>query len=271
MKIFFSESEINYNNNHKYAFLNWRFDNGQGSNDKRNPKQSVFDNFEMGKAYLANAILTLYSIVYTRNGFDQADSLIFPALFNAWHSIELLLKSGINALAILSDGNPAALNHDIFTLKNAFVDALNGIGMNTTVTNGLVNVNYLLSEFSKVGARFDFARYTFDPKGNYQFYNSPYSDSEQWQIKPPSANNNTIVPNTCVDIEALLELLCNINSSFRELIFYLTCCISEYEKPCNAGFDQFKKTKDCVSDSDGFVEEKDPMMKIMNYIYMQIL
>jgi hypothetical protein len=271
MKIFLSESEIDYNNNRRYSFLNWRFDNGSGSNDKRNPEQPVFDNFEMGKAHLANAILTLYSIFYTCNAFDQADSLIFPSLFNVWHSIELLLKSGINAIAILSDGKPAELTHDIFVLKKAFVDALSGAGMNTTVTNDLGDVNELLSEFSRVGANFDFARYSFDTKGNFQFYNSPYSDSKQWQNKLPLIDDNTSVPNTCVDIEALLKLLCNTNSSFKELIFYLTCCLSEGEKPCDANFDQFKKTKDYLSDVDGFVEEKDPMVQIMKYIFMQIL
>lgn len=158
MKIFLSQSEINYNENYKYAFLNWRFDNGQGSNDKRNSMQPVFDNFEMGKAHLANAILTLYSINYTKNGFCQADTLILPPLFNAWHSIELLLKSGINAIEILNGGNSAALNHKIFELRDTFVIALNSAGMNAVVTNDLGDVNDLLSEFNRVGAHFDFAR-----------------------------------------------------------------------------------------------------------------
>lgn len=271
MKIFLSESEIDYNEHQKYAFLNWRFDNGHGSNDKHNPTQPLFDNFEMGKSHLANAILTLYSIVYTRNCFDQADSLIFPALFNAWHSVELLLKSGINALSILNGGNSAVLSHDIFLLKNTFDDALNDAAMNATIANDLDDINNLLSEFNRVGARFDFARYTFDSKGNYQFYNSPYSDSKQWQKNPPFVEDNTIVPNTCVDIEELLKLLCKINSSFRELIFYLTCCISENEKPCDAGFELFVRVKNSFSDSDGFANEEDPIMKITNYIFMQVL
>jgi len=271
MKIFFSESDIDYDNHRKYAFLNWRFDDGEGTNDKCNPKQPVFDNFEMGKAHLANGILTLFSIVYTHNNCEQADLLIFPALFNVWHSIELFLKSGVNALVILNGGIPATLNHDIFALKSVFVDSLNGAGMNATVTNDFNHVNDLLNEFSRVGARFDFARYSFDSKGNYQFYNSPYSDSKQWQSKPPAVCNNSAVPNTCLDIEALLELLCGINSSFKELIYYLCSCLSEDVKPCDTGFDKFKKIKDCVSDVDAFVEEKDPMMKLMNYIFMEIL
>ena len=271
MKIFLSESEIDYDYPSKYAFLNWRFDNGHGSNDKRNPNQPVFDNFEMGKAHLANAILTLYSIAYTRNALDQADLLIFPAMFNIWHGVELLLKSGINALAIFDGGEPAVLDHDILTLENAFTDALNGAGMNDTVKNGLGDLNDLLSEFIRVGARFDFARYTFDPKGNYQFYNSPYLDSKQLQSMPTAVDDNTIVPNTCVDIPTLLELLCNIGSSFRELIYYLTVCLDLDEKPCVAGFDKFKNTKNCFSDSDEFVEEKDPMQRIMNYIFLHIL
>lgn len=268
MKLFYNESEIDYSNNRKYAFLNWHFDNGNGSNDKCNPNQTVFDNFEMGKAHLANAILTLHSIVYTSNGLDQADLLIFPVLFNAWHSIELLLKSGINALSILNGGDLAKLNHDIYTLKDTFADALINAGMDTTVKNTLCDVNNLLSEFSRVGAHFDFARYTFDSKGNYQFYNSPYSDSKQWQRKPPRINGK-IVPNTCIDIEALFKLLWDIGFSFKELIFYLTCCISENEKPSDDRFDQFKNTK--LSEDDNVIKEKDPLIKIVNYIYMYIL
>lgn len=270
MKIFYSENEIDYSKNYKYAFLNWHFDNGQGSNDKSNPRQPVFDNFEMGKAHLANAILTLFSIIYTSNRLEQADLLIFPVLFNAWHSVELLLKSGINALAVLNGGNAAKLNHDIFTLKKRFEDALNCSGMNSTMKNDLGDVNDLLSEFSKVGAHFDFSRYTFDKKGNYQFYNSPYSDSEQWQKKSSLVDDDTIVPNTCVDIEALFKLLLKINNSLRELIFYLTCCVNDNIKPSDVAFSNFKNIKDPFGDSDESNED-DPITAIMNYIYMKIL
>lgn len=47
--------------------------------------------------------------------------------------------------------------------------------------------------------------------------------------------------------------------------------MSERLKPCDVGFDQFKKTKSYYSGFGGFDEEKDPLMKIMNYIFMQIL
>lgn len=59
MKIFCSEDEINYNQSNNYAFLNWCFDDAMGGNDKSNPVQTINDNFEMGKAYMANAVLGL--------------------------------------------------------------------------------------------------------------------------------------------------------------------------------------------------------------------
>ena len=62
MKIFCGSKDINYNCSNQYAFLNWRFDNSMGSNDKNNPFQMVRDNCEMGKAYMASAVIILHSI-----------------------------------------------------------------------------------------------------------------------------------------------------------------------------------------------------------------
>lgn len=51
MQIFYGEKDIDYNNPNGYAFLNWRFDDSMGGNNKENPFQGISDNFEMGKAY----------------------------------------------------------------------------------------------------------------------------------------------------------------------------------------------------------------------------
>ena len=50
MQIFYGEKDIDYNNPNGYAFLNWRFDDSMGGNNKENPFQGISDNFEMGKA-----------------------------------------------------------------------------------------------------------------------------------------------------------------------------------------------------------------------------
>lgn len=268
-KIFLCEKEINYNTPDKYAFLNWRFDNGTGYNDKQNPKQPIFDNFEMGKAHLANAVLTIYSLVYSSNYCSVADSLIFPVLFNVWHSIELLLKCGTQALTILvNNQNTTPLSHDIFKLKGVFEAALKNANMNLTVTNNLVHLNYLISEFKKVNAHFDFARYSFDSKGDFQFYNAPYNDSKQWQSCTFKDIGN--VPNTCVDISSLLEVLVNTSTTFLTLIYYLNVCISEAEQPTDKGFDSFKKTKGHFNNDDELNEE-DPIRKILSAIFLEIL
>ncbi|MPM97759.1 hypothetical protein SDC9_144936 [bioreactor metagenome] len=267
-KIFLGENEFNYNRPDRYAFLNWPFDNGLGHNDKRDSKQLIFDNLEMGKAHFANAILTLYSLVYSSNYCDIADSLIFPVFFNVWHSIELLLKSGINALTVLVKNQDAAtLNHNIFDLKVAFETALKNAHMDLTLTNELDYLNNLVGEFKKVNAHFDFARYSFDSKGDFQFYNAPYYDSKQWQSSS-TLNDKSVVPNTCVDITALFEVLGNIASSFLTLINYLALCVSEEERPTDEGFEGFKTYH---LDDDNMPNEDDPIIKILNVIFFEIL
>ena len=48
-RIFYGERDgIDYVNQGKYAFMNWRFDNGMGANDKNNNKsQAVSDNYQL--------------------------------------------------------------------------------------------------------------------------------------------------------------------------------------------------------------------------------
>ena len=279
VKIFINETEADYNNSNRYAFLNWRFDNGLGSNEKENPRQMVFDNFEMGKAYLANAVLTLNSIIHVKNKNELADSLIFPVLFDIWHGIELLLKSGIRAISICKGNKPNEKNtHKIHDLYLEFENDMNDITMETTASKELSHLNDLIDEFNRVGANFDFARYSFSGKdgSKYQFYNAPYSDPIQHQ-KPPLSSNEHMetVPNTRVDIVVLFETLCRILDSFQLLIHYLTTCTSESESPTDAGFAVFRNAGYIFDDIDTIAgindEESDPIVRIMDTIFLEIL
>ena len=62
------------------------FDNSRGG--KNNVYQSVEDNFVMGNAYMGNAVLGLFSILYSGNYCSVADTFIFPILFDIWHGVE---------------------------------------------------------------------------------------------------------------------------------------------------------------------------------------
>lgn len=269
MKIFLGEKDIKYSDPDKYAFLNWRFD---ASNITR---QHIFGNFEMGKAYLSNAILTLYSIICSNNKGVVADSLIFPVLFNVWHGIELLLKSGITSISILSSmPETTKTTHQIASLAEDFEAALKSIEMAKVAKDFLSDLNGLIEEFKEVNANFDFARYSTDSKGKMQFYNAAWEDIKQWQnTRKKSSCSKDTVPNTCVDIRVLFEVIGKIFESFVEIVYYLTVCISEGEDATDSSFIEFhaiKRSKYVIGDekdltNDGSIE------KIMHFITTQLL
>ena len=57
------------------------------------------------------------------------------------------------------------------------------LSLNQTINVALPEVIKLIQELQRVKANFDFARYTFNRQGNYQFYNAPIGKAEQWQNK----------------------------------------------------------------------------------------
>lgn len=272
MKLIFGEKEVDYSCPAKYAYLNWRFDDGLGSNSKNRFEQSVFDNYEMGKAYLSNATLGLFSIIHNDNACSIADTLIFPILFNTWHGLELWLKSGIIALRLL-DGNqthPSLKSHKILELRDEFKNCLIDLNMSETYKIAFADVNNLIDEFDKVDANFDFARYSFDVRGDFQFYNAPATDNKQWQKDNIDKGiDKNFVPNTCVDIEALFKVLCGVIENFKELLYYLTICINEGESVTDEGFAGFRSI-DCHFDEEDD-DELDPLEKIMSIIYSKII
>lgn len=270
MKIFLGETDIKYNVPNKYAFLNWRFD---ASNTIG---QHIFGNFEMGKAYLSNAILTLYSIICSNNKSSVAASLIFPVLFNVWHGIELLLKSGITSISVLSDTpKTTKQTHQIASLADEFEAALKNIGMTKVANDSLSDLRGLINEFQKVNANFDFARYSSDSKGEMQFYNATYNDIKQWQsIREKSSFSENTIPNTCVDILVLFEAIGKILESFVEIVYYLTLCISEGENATDSNFIEFqyatKRFEDMIGDEKDSTND-DSIEKIMRFITTQVL
>lgn len=268
MKIFCGEKDINYSKPERYAFLNWRFDNGIGSNDKNNPLQPINDNFEMGKAYLANAILTLHSLIYTGNSMQLADSLIFPVLFSTWHGVELLLKSCIMAI-YLKTGNPEKIksNHRIDEYLDVLNHELRQLGMVAVTEIELADVMSLVNEFIRVGAHFDFARYSFDIQGDYQFYNAPYEDGKQWQ-RPSKFINEETVPNTCVDLIHLWKLLNQIAKKFKEFNQYLIITITENIELSAEMYKFYIKESERIEEkfADDYIEKEDSVEQINLYI-----
>lgn len=228
MKIFYGEKEVDYSKSNSYAFLNWRFD--APMNEVKHIKQ-INENYEMGKAYISNAILTLHSILHCENTCSISDILIFPVLFETWHGIELWLKSGIQALDVITRivSPPPKPNHDIFNYLNILRETLDELDMRETQQVALTEIISLTEELSRVNAHFDFARYSLDNKNNYQFYNIPVNDSKQWQENLESCKSER-VPNTCVDLNVLLEMLLRIAGNFRLLIEFLATIACENEK-----------------------------------------
>lgn len=272
MKIFCGEKEINYNRADKYAFLNWRFDDTMGSNNKDNPLQKINDNFEMGKGYMANAVLGLYAILNNMNPSSMADTFIFPLLFNTWHGIELWLKTSIYAI-YLKTNNESILesNHDIYKYMEILKKELYKIDMMQTVEIALAEVEELIKEFKRVGAHFDFARYSFDRKGEYQFYNAPFGDDKQWQ-KNVSMKEKQTVPNTCVDLYELWKVLIGATVNFKSLVEYLELILTEGGELTDEAYEHHlmmcNKYENKLKDR---IDEEDSMKKILKLINLYIL
>lgn len=269
-KIFLGEKDINYNKNRKYAFLNWCFDEGI---DRGDYIQKIHANFQMGNTYLSNAVLTLYTIIYVKNSRSIADALIFPVLYDIGHSLELLLKSGILASSYLAKNKKSIKNtHDIKKLKEELKESLSNLGMNKAKEDAFEALDHLSDELVKVNAHFDFARYAFKTSGDYQFYNAPKGKREQWQRDTMEKTvSKSIVPNTCVDIDALYKVLCGIINNFRELIYYLNLCIDENHEPTDEGFEYFMNYPLSYDEEKEETTEEDPIKIIVDFIFQNIL
>lgn len=158
MKIFNDKFYENPNNN---AFLNWRTDA---------PEFSAF--YELGAGFLSSSIITLQAVIRDCNESDEADNLIFPIMFNLWHGIELMLKSGIILIRdIYKRVNMNDLkSHKIDELYIKFENELNLTKL-TKPQKDLISLKELLDEFKTEDVNFDAFRYPSDNKWQGQFYN----------------------------------------------------------------------------------------------------
>lgn len=268
MKIFYGEKEnVDYSNCKKYAFLNWCFDDGCGKNS--NPNQHISDNFILGKAFIGNAILTLNNIFEQGNILFVADKLIFPVLFNAWHGVELWLKSSISALSwLLSKNTNRKKGHKIDDLFGILIKMINDYKVDWITSIALITVEEFINEFKKVNAHFDFARYSFDTRKNYQFYNAPYGSNKQWQISNNSFEKGK-VPNTCVDLLCLFETLVKVFEEFGTFVEYLDICIHESEDISYEHYDSYLKS--CKKCEELFGEHDSKEEKDVNAIIMETI
>lgn len=106
-----ADSIFRYNSSIKStAYLNWRV------NDFYSEWRQLIT---MGYAYLDASVNLLILILKEGNKYNQADSLIFPILFDAIHGIELYLKGLISGLQQATPvENPASpWGHDIRKLS----------------------------------------------------------------------------------------------------------------------------------------------------------
>lgn len=212
IKIFYGDNDNrDYNNPDAYAFLNWRMDNGLGSNDKENRAQMASDNYQMGKGYIGNALVSLFTIIENNNQNNVADIMVFPILFDAWHGLELWLKSLCISLSLLYGETVTGKlqGHSIEKFYSDITKFLDKYDLKQVKEVAFSDLCNLINEFKRVNANFDFARYSFSSKAEYQFYNAPYEDVKQWQNKSGECDKK-IVPNTCVKLTAAFELISNI-------------------------------------------------------------
>lgn len=106
-----ADSIFNYNTSIKNtAYLNWRV------NDFYSEWRQLIT---MGYAYLDASVNLLLLILKEGNKYNQADSLIFPILFDAIHGIELYLKGLISGLQQVTpvDNLTTPWGHDIRKLS----------------------------------------------------------------------------------------------------------------------------------------------------------
>jgi hypothetical protein len=204
------------------AILNWRMDNGSGYIDQFKDRQLASDFNQIGRAFLANSLISLCGIIENKNTSNEADTLIFPILFNVWHSFELLLKSGILTLDILKNPSSMGTNnttseHKINSLIIVFKNQLTVMGLVGSVQKYLQSIEGIINDFDTKNARFDFGRYSYGLDLRPQFYNQPDA-------------NNRIIDNTYINIRELIEVLTSILDDFVELIDELNNQIEDIDK-----------------------------------------
>lgn len=203
MSIFSNYKPHNFN-----AYLNWMFDDGNGRLDNPTEQQRAWDFKVLGSSYLQNAELSLATLIAQGNPDGYFDTAVFPILFNIWHGIELLLKSG-NTLCDIYLGNPVQdySKHKIDSYADLFKANMKKLKFKKVEKTHLSEMLEFVDECKQNNANFDFARYTEKSNGSKQFYNTP--------------DDTGYLQNHCVDVIELYVLLKEMNKKFPDCIDYL--------------------------------------------------
>ena len=203
MSIFNNYKPHNYN-----AYLNWMFDDGNGRLDAPEAKQRAWDLKTLGKSYLDNAEMSLATLIANGNAHGEFDTAVFPILFNIWHGIELLLKSGNTLCDIFSGEEPQNYSkHKIDAYADLFKANMKKLGFRKVENTHLSEMLSFVEECKENNAHFDFARYTEQSSGVKQFYNTP--------------DEKGFLQNYCVDVIQLYLLVREMNKKFPDCIDYL--------------------------------------------------
>ena len=261
MVIFLGEADA-YKNNIKCAYLNWFFDDGLRNKGK--DLEFAEGSLHLGKAYIGNAISTLAILMNNQENF-LADKMIFPALFDTWHGIELLLKSSLVSIKIIcNDNNGVQMNHDIKNYYKKLDEKLDEIDFSNLKPKILKTLKELIDEFDRVGANFDFARYPFDRNLNPQFYNASLSHSNQWQTSLNNLNRSQdAIPNIRVNLFELLETLFFIFDEFIEFVEYLISSINVKEKISESNYENFCKAGKEFNDGQYNINSIDELLELL--------
>ena len=152
----------NPHNKPQYAYLNWRM---HGTHESIKYK-------EIGEGFFISAIIQLERCLED-NSDRKGDALIFSALFNLTHALELYLK----ALIKLCEENGIVLSintvtHNISTLNNEIKTKLQSVN-NGLFLIGCKDFDYITKLIDYIFSYTQdptFARYPFDNRDNEQFY-----------------------------------------------------------------------------------------------------
>lgn len=203
MSIFNNDKTHNLN-----AYLNWMVDDGNGRLDNPIEQQRAWNHKTFGKSYLNNAEISLATMIAEGNTHNEIDADIFPVLFNIWHGIELLLKSGNTLCDMLLGVNPQNYTtHKIDVYADLLKANMKKLGFRKVETTHLSEMLSFVQECKDLNANFDFARYTETSKGEQQFYNTP--------------DEKGFLQNHRVDVIELYLTIKEMNKKFPDCIDYL--------------------------------------------------
>lgn len=230
-------------NGQSEAFLNWHFDDGNGRMDSDNVVQMCWDYKELGFAYLKGSAVILSSLLDSTNYDNEADTMIFPVLFDLWHGLELLLKSG-NMMCDLYLGDPVSnySKHKIDDYSDQFRSKMKRLGFRKLDSNQLKEMIEFIDDCKSRNANFDFARYTNKSNGTKQFYNTP--------------DDQGYVQNVIVDLRELARVIISVTTNVKNVVDYLFDYMQTYGVENKGGFNEADLNHYCTQCINIFEDEE---------------